>query len=625
MFALRNTSGRCALPTWLFAVLPLLLATHPAAAQVSVARQWNEELLDAIRIDTPRPTVHSRNLFHTSAAMYDAWAAYDDVAKGYLHQETLTSNDLAADRNEAISFAAYRMLTARFANSPGAATSLASFDQRMTSLGYDPSFVSTAGNSPAALGNRIAQTILDYGYTDGANELGGYADTENYQPVNPPMIVAESGTTLTDPNRWQPLTIGAKTQTFLSPHWGNVTPFALQRNSPAETYHDPGMPPQLGGAGDAAFKDAAVRVIQFSSWLDPDQGVTIDISPGAIGNDPLGSNAGSGHPLNPVTGEPYAPNVVNRGDYGRILAEFWADGPHSETPPGHWNVIANSVSDSPQLEKRIGGTGPIVDDLEWDVKTYFALNGAVHDSAITAWDIKEAYDYVRPISAIRYMGGLGQSSDATGPSYHPNGLPLIDDLIEVISAETTAAGGKHAHLAGHENEIAIFAWQGPPEDDANGYGGVDWILAEDWMPYQLDTFVTPPFAGYTSGHSTFSRAAAEVLTDMTGSEFFPGGLAEYAFQADDYLSFEDGPSEDMVLQWATYFDASDQAGISRLYGGIHVDADDLAGRVCGSGIGSEAFAMAQAYFAGVPEPTSGLLLVLGMAAFAAMTRSTRRR
>jgi len=48
----------------------------------SVARVWDEALLDAIRRDVPAPTVHARNLFHTSAAMWDAWAAYDPQADG---------------------------------------------------------------------------------------------------------------------------------------------------------------------------------------------------------------------------------------------------------------------------------------------------------------------------------------------------------------------------------------------------------------------------------------------------------------------------------------------------------------------------------------------------------------
>ncbi|MCO6455061.1 MAG: M10 family metallopeptidase C-terminal domain-containing protein [Pirellulaceae bacterium] len=579
-----------------------LLAGDLMLDDFSVARLWNEQLLDAIRVDTPRPTVHARNLFHISVAMYDAWAAYDPTAATYLAHESLPLAqvpDVEAAQNEALSYAVYRVLTARFATSPGAAVSLASFDLLMTELGYDPGFQSTVGDSPAAVGNRIAQTVLAFGHGDGSNEIQNFIDTSGYQPVNGPGPVTESGVQLIDPNRWQPLVVSGNTQRFLTPHWGDVSTFAVSKPGPDAVHQDPGAPPLLGGLGDAAFKDGIVEVLRYSSTLDPAQGVMIDISPASNGNNDLGTNNGSGHATNPATGMPYAPNVVNRADWGRVLAEFWADGPHSETPPGHWNTIANAVSDSMDLlgqPKRIGGTGDPIGELEWDVKLYLALNGAVHDAAVTAWDIKEAYDYVRPITMARYMGGLGQSTDPGGASYHPDGLPLVDGLIELVTAASIAEG-RHAHLASHLGEIAIFAWQGHP-DDPDGVGGVSWIRAVDWLPYQAANFVTPPFAGYTSGHSTFSRASAEVLTQFTGSEFFPGGLGEFHAPADTYLKFESGPTTDVTLQWATYFDAADEAGISRLYGGIHVAADDFMGRITGSHIGQSAYAQALHFFAG---------------------------
>ena len=87
-------------------------------AQHSAAREWNEELLEAIRNDFARPTVHARNLFHTAIAMWDAWAAYDAVVFNYLHHEKATTVDVAAARREAISYASYRILSARFAISP---------------------------------------------------------------------------------------------------------------------------------------------------------------------------------------------------------------------------------------------------------------------------------------------------------------------------------------------------------------------------------------------------------------------------------------------------------------------------------------------------------------------------
>ena len=164
------------------------------------------------------------------------------------------------------------------------------------------------------------------------------------------------------------------------------------------------------------------------------------------------------------------------------------------------------------------------------MKTYFALNGATHDAAIAAWGLKAYYDSVRPISMIRYMGGLGQSSDPDGPSYDPDGLPLEDGLVEVVTLESSAPGERHEQLADHVGEVAVYAWQGPPEDPETQTSGVGWIRAVDWVPYQRPTFVTPAFAGYVSGHSTFSRAAAEVLTGITGTPYFPGGLFEWTVE-----------------------------------------------------------------------------------------------
>jgi hypothetical protein len=584
---------------------------QPALAQ-SVARQWDEELLGAIRLDTPRPTVHARNLFHTAVAMYDAWAAYDTTAAPYLVDESPASSDVEADRATAISFAAYRVLSARFAASPGASRSLPSFAARMLALGYDTAFTSMEGGSAAAVGNRIGAAVLAYGATDGANEAGNYADP-SYMPVNAPLIVKLPGTTMVDPNRWQPLAldvmigqngvpIPGKIQSYIGARWGGVKPFALTRTDPNDVYLDPGPPPQLGGAGDAAFKAMLATVVRYSSRLDPADPTTIDLSPGAFGNNPLGTNDGTGHPMNPVTGSPYAPNVVKRGDFARVLAEFWADGPSSETPPGHWNVIANYVSDQPSTVKRIGGTGPVLSALEWDVKLYLALNGAVHDAAIVAWGLKRKYDSVRPISGIRYAGGKGQSSDSSGPAYDPGGLPLEPGVIEVITAASTAAGERHEQLAGHEGEIAVRAWPGEPADPATQVSGARWVRAVEWVPYQRKTFVTPAFPAFISGHSTFSRSAAEVLVRFTGSPSFPGGLGEFVAAPDTFLTFEHGPSGRVALQWGTYYDAADQAGLSRLYGGIHIAADDFAGRILGAQIGPAAFDLAVHYFDGRGGP-----------------------
>jgi hypothetical protein len=138
------------------------------------------------------------------------------------------------------------------------------------------------------------------------------------------------------------------------------------------------------------------------------------------------------------------------------------------------------------------------------------------------------------------------------------------------------------------------------------YSGVRWTLATNWWPYQRITFVTPAFPGYVSGHSTFSRAGAEVLAAITGTPFFPGGIGIYSNYS---LAFEKGPSQPVQLQWGTYFDAADQAGLSRLWGGIHVSVDDLTGRVLGSQCGQGAWTLAKKFFDGSVVHTPVFLTV----------------
>ena len=142
----------------------------------SVARLWDEALLDAIRRDTPRPTVHARNLYHTSAAMWDAWAAYDPVADGVFVDEKVVLDDpvaVEAARDETISYAAYRVLSHRYAGAIGGKQSLREFDRLMAALCYPVARTTTKGASPAALGNRIAETIIRTTLKDGSLERQG--------------------------------------------------------------------------------------------------------------------------------------------------------------------------------------------------------------------------------------------------------------------------------------------------------------------------------------------------------------------------------------------------------------------------------------------------------------------
>jgi hypothetical protein len=200
----------------------------------------------------------------------------------------------------------------------------------------------------------------------------------------------------------------------------------------------------------------------------------------------------------------------------------------------------------------------------------------------------------------------GQSSDPNGDFYHPEGIGLHPGNIEVITEETAAPGGRHFPLGGnmgqHIGKIALYAWRGPDyiDDPDTDTAGVGWIRCENWWPYQRPSFVTPPFAGYVSGHSTYSRAAAHLLSEITGDEFFPGGLGEFHAPQNEFLVFEDGPSVDIVLQWAKYADAADECSLSRIYGGIHPPADDIPGRLMGYQIGWDAYEKALEYFPDAP-------------------------
>jgi len=196
------------------------------------------------------------------------------------------------------------------------------------------------------------------------------------------------------------------------------------------------------------------------------------------------------------------------------------------------------------------------------------------------------------------MGAKGQSSDPKGPSYDPQGLPLVPGLIEVVTKESSAPGQRHENLAFHVGEVVVRGWLGEPGDRTHQISGVGWVRAVDWITYQRRTFVTPAFPAFISGHSTFSRAGAEVLAALTGSPYFPGGLGEYVAPKDTFLTFEKGPTTEVRLQWASYFDASDEAGQSRIYGGIHIWPDDQAGRKLGHQVGVDAVARATRYFDG---------------------------
>lgn len=664
----------CHLPKSRFAALVFVaFFTQNLVAQHSVAREWSEALLQSMREDLSRPAVQARSMFHFSVALYDAWAAYDSEAQPYLLGKTVDGftcpckgvpapQDVEAARKEAMSFAAYRLLTARFSMSPQGTGAVMRFRELMQKHGYNTSDYSIdyASGSPAALGNYLSQCILQMAQSDRSNEGNNYLNPD-YQPANPPLEVLAPGPgPLQEASRWQPLKLnraldqdgypmmeckcGGKplaaligtvdgrgrkitgTQNFQTPLWGQVKPFALKkqdlkirRRDGREywLYHDPGadfFPRPDTSKNGSVSQDYGWNLALVAAWsalLDPADGTLWDVSPKSMGNLlrypqnlaelpaffdlKTGRDPGAGHATNPRTGQPYAPQMVSRGDFTRAAAQFWAEGPERETPPGHWLALLNYVSDQPSLVKKFSGKGRPMNDLEWDTKAYFALGGALHDAAIAAWGVKGWYDGARPITALRHAAALGQSTDPKLPSYHPAGLPLLPGHIELVKKGDPLAGPKKEHLG----KIKFYAWRGPGAvpDSTLHTAGVGWILAENWHPFQPKTFVSPPYAGFVSEHAAFAHAAAEILTLLTGDTYFPGGLGEFRVKANGpLLHIEKGPSTEVPLQWATYRDAADQASLSRIWAGTNTPYDDIPARLMGAQVGKAAFQFAKGFF-----------------------------
>jgi hypothetical protein len=223
-------------------------------------------------------------------------------------------------------------------------------------------------------------------------------------------------------------------------------------------------------------------------------------------------------------------------DEHKAIAEYWSDGPRSELPPGHWNLFAQFVSH----RDRHGVTEHGVD---LDVKLFLALTNAIFDAGICAWDNKCAFASVRPITAIRHL----------------------------------YEGRK------------ITAWAGP-------HRGTREIDGAEWFPYQTTTFPTPPFPEYSSGHSNFSAAGAELLRLFTGRDAFGASVTIRAGST----KVEPGavPAADVTLSWPRFSDAANQAGLSRRYGGIHFEQGDVDARVTGLHAARKAWTKASTYFNG---------------------------
>lgn len=452
----------------------------------SAVSKWDRAALTAVRATRLGPPMVARALAVAHTAMYDAWAAYDARAVGTRLGGSLrrpASERSEANKEQAVSYAAYRALLDLFPSQQRV------FDSVMTEFGFDGLNISTDAASPAGIGNLAAAAVLSFRHHDGSNQLGdlapgAYTDYTGYQPVN-------DAYTIRDPNHWQPLLATnaqgvTSQQVYIAPHWGLVVPFALTSGAQFRPASVPNLYPSQG------YTDQALEIIDLSAKLTDQQ---------------------------------------------KGIVEYWADGPQSELPPGHWALFAEWVSHR-------DGNG--IDD---DAKMFFAMTNAVLDAGIAVWDCKRAFDYVRPITAIRFL------------------------------------------MAGKE----ILAWGGP-------YRGPQLISGEHWQAYQTGGLPTPAFPEFSSGHSAFSAAAAEVLRSFTGSDVFGNSVTIKAGSS----GVEPGavPATDIVLSWATFSEAADQAGMSRRYGGIHFKQGDLQSRAMGRLVGAQAWAKAQTYFNGTALPPS---------------------
>ena len=474
-------------------------------------------MLSAIRDGDAKPTATTYTLHLVTAAMYDAWAAYDQNAYGHYSEISRPMDEhTEANKAVAVSYAAYRMLIEFF---PEKVDSLGAF---MDSLGLDPNLKGTDPTTAAGVGNLAAQNVFAARENDGSNSANGYADTTGYTPKNSPDPTDPTapGGPEFNPNAWQPLRVPNGTlldengvpifdnndpstyedQEALTPQWGSVDPFALRSGD----QFLPPAPPKLGdfsaytdGQGNVTTGDQAYRD-QFTEVLD------------------------------------YSANLDTRD---KVIAEYWADGPRTESPPGHWNQIAQDIA----LRENHG--------IDEDVKLFFALNAAIFDAGIATWEAKYSYEFVRPQSAIRNLF--------------------------------------------HDQEVS--AWGGPNK-------GTQTILGQEWQPYQNVTFVTPPFPEFVSGHSSFSMAAANTIASFVGSDVFYDGTTYGNYDLDDEagidligryvateLVFEDfGGGEPVVLEWSTLTQAAEEAGISRLYGGIHIMDGNLRALELGKQVAAEA-------------------------------------
>ena len=485
--------------------LVLALAAVPTmafaqTAPPSVVVVWNQAALDEVRRGRLGPPIVARALAVAHTCMYEAWVPYDPraIAEVAAIPRRPVAEQTDTHKAKAISHAAHRCLSNLF---PAGAARL---DAVMRALGHEPLDTSTNLLTAAGIGNTAAAAVIAARRQDGANQYGdlrpgAYADYTFYTPGNAPMpfclpsTVGPCALNIADPYRWQPLinNLGA-TQSFVAPHWGRVRPFALSSGAQFDNRPEIAAGPNYLQS-PAHYQADINEILAYSRQLTAQQ---------------------------------------------KLIVEYWADGPASELPPGHWSLFAQHVS-----KRDAHG-------IDQDVKMFFAMQNASFDAGIVAWHLKRKYDGVRPITGVRYF---------------KQGLPVL-------------------------------AWGGPGRP-------IETIDGGKWSPYNPGSNLTPAFPGYVSGHSTFSAASATILRSFTGSDNFGFATTLPA----DFGRVEPGvPAIPTTLHYASFSAAVSQAGLSRLYAGIHFADDNTGGQLLGNLAGQLAWTKAKLLFdGGLPSAIFG--------------------
>ncbi len=236
---------------------------------------------------------------------------------------------------------------------------------------------------------------------------------------------------------------------------------------------------------------------------------------------------------------------ANLTDEQKMIAEFWAC-MHEDRFPGDFSDASTGAWVPPPVQ--ICRIARYVSEKNGfknsnDIKLFFALTNALLDAGIAAWDSKLYYNYVRPVSLLRHL----------------------------------------------YNEQTPEAWGGPCQ-------GKKTIKGEAWLPYLVGT---PPFQEYVSGHSTFSRASAYILTAFCQNNAYgesitiPAGGSRVEKNCTNPV-----PKTDITLSWATFDDFAKEAGMSRLYGGIHFHDGNVEGGKLGAKVGEKVWKKVLQYING---------------------------